>query len=199
MHRIGPDSPAHGSEAPSPWIVRFTHLIAVGGRVLDLACGRGRHARYLAARGHPIVAVDRDPDALSDLAGIDRIDARCLDLERGQWPLAGEIFAGIVVTNYLHRPLFPYLAAALAADGALLYETFAAGNEAHGRPSNPEFLLAPGELLEWVTGWLTVVAFEQGHVQEGARGAVVQRLAAVGRTRAWPPALRPQPQGEQIG
>ncbi len=189
MSTIPPQSPAHGSEAPSSWIVRFAHLIAPGGRVLDLACGHGRHTRYMAARGHPVVAVDRDAAALSALTGLGRVDARCLDLERDGWPLAGETFAGIVVTNYLHRPLFPHLALALAADGALLYETFAVGNEAHGRPSNPDFLLAPGELLAWSGGWSTVVAFEQGRVREGTRDAVVQRVAAVGTARAWPPAL----------
>ena len=112
---------------------------------------------------------------------------RALDLETGSWPLAGERFDAIVVANYLYRPLFPHLLAALAEDGVLLYETFARGNEAFGRPSNPEFLLAPGELLTVAARGLTVVAFEQGFVSASPRGAVVERLAAVGPRRPWPP------------
>ena len=117
-----------------------------------------------------------------------RIETRALDLETGSWPLAGERFDAIVVANYLYRPLFPHLLAALADDGLLLYETFARGNEAFGRPSNPEFLLAPGELLAVAARGLTVVAFEQGFVSASPRGAVVERLAAVGPRRPWPAA-----------
>ena len=137
----------HHDLTPSPWITRFAHLIAPNARVLDLAAGRGRHARWLAARGARVVAVDRDPDALATMAGVPRITARACDLEAGAWPLEGERFDAIVVTNYLHRPLFPHLRAALAPDGVLLYETFAMGNEAFGRPTNPDFLLCRDELL----------------------------------------------------
>ena len=181
----------HPDLAPSPWITRFAHLIAPNARVLDLAAGRGRHARWLAARGARVVAVDRDPDALATMAGVPRITARACDLEAGAWPLEGERFDAIVVTNYLHRPLFPHLRAALAADGVLLYETFAMGNEAFGRPTNPDFLLCRDELLTIAAlpPNLTVVAFEQGEVDHGARRAVVQRLAAVGPARVWPPLL----------
>ena len=123
------------------------------------------------------------------LEGVAAITTRMLDLEAGHWPLANERFDAIIVANYLHRPLFPFLPAALADDGVLMYETFARGNEAFGRPSNPDFLLEPGELLRLAGDQLTVIAFEQGHVVTGARHAVVQRLAAVGPGRAWPSAL----------
>ena len=179
----------HAAAAPSAWIARFAPLVLPGARVLDLACGQGRHARFFAARGHRVVAADRDATALATLAGTERIDARVLDCEAGPWPLPGERFDAIVVTNYLHRPLFPHLLAALAADGVLLYETFARGNEACGRPANPDFLLLPGELLEVAAHGLTVVAFEQGHVPAPPRGAVIERLAAVGSRRPWPPPL----------
>jgi len=186
-----PDATATGHDAllPSSWIIRYAHLVASGARVLDLACGAGRHARYFAGRGCRVLAVDRDTAALAQLDGVADVTTRALDLEAGTWPLAAERFDAIVVTNYLHRPLFPFLLAALADDGVLLYETFARGNEAYGRPSNPDFLLDRGELLELAGEALTVIAFEQGHVAAGARGAVVQRLAALGPRRAWPPAL----------
>jgi SAM-dependent methyltransferase len=173
----------------SAWVVRFAPLVAPGARVLDLACGYGRHARFFAARGHHVVAVDRDVTALAALAGAERIATRALDLEAGRWPLPGERFDAIVVANYLHRPLFPSLLAALADDGVLLYETFARGNEAYGRPANPDFLLERDELLQLAARGLTVVAFEQGLVAAPGPGAVVQRLAAVGPGRPWPPAL----------
>jgi SAM-dependent methyltransferase len=113
------------------------------------------------------------------------------DLEGAPWPLAGSAFDAIVVVNYLHRPLFAPLLDALAPDGVLLYETFALGNEAFGRPSNPAFLLRPGELLDVVRDRLVVVAFEQGHVHGAGRDAVVQRVAAVGAARGWPAPLSP--------
>ena len=180
--------PTNGASA---WIARFAPLIAPGARVLDLASGYGRHARFFAARGHRVVAVDRDAAALATLAGDARIETRELDLEAGPWPLGRERFDAIVVANYLHRPLFPDLLAALADDGVLLYETFARGNEAHGRPANPDFLLLPDELLQMAAGRLTVVAFEQGYLPDPSRPAVIQRLAAVARGRPWPPLLPP--------
>jgi len=187
-----PAAPAHShASEPSPWIVRFAPLVAPDARVLDLAAGHGRHARFLAARGARVLAVDRDANALAGLAGIARVELRVLDLESGTWPLAGERFDAIVVTNYLHRPSFAPLLAALAADGVLLYETFARGNEAYGRPSNPDFLLERDELLQLAQRRLTVIAFEQGVVERPLPGAVVQRLAAVGPARPWPPALPP--------
>lgn len=181
----------HAASAPSPWITRFAHLVPAGARVLDVACGTGRHARLFASRGCSVLAVDRDLVALRMLEGEARIETLAVDLERGSWPLADLRFDAIVVANYLHRPLFPHFAAVLEPDGALLYETFARGNEVHGRPSNPDFLLEPGELPRLVDGWLAVVAFEQGRVDADGRAAVVQRLAGVGLRRPWPPALDP--------
>ena len=182
--------------APSPWFVRFAPLVPAGARVLDLACGRGRHARLFTDRRCRVLAVDRDAAALAALANVPGIETMALDLERGTWSLANERFDAIVVANYLHRPLFPHLIAALAPDGTLLYETFARGNEPYGRPTNPDFLLEPGELLR-VAGALSVVAFEEGLISDGGRQAVVQRLAAVGKGRGWPLAVPPagQPPG----
>ncbi|HQR12556.1 MAG TPA: class I SAM-dependent methyltransferase [Casimicrobiaceae bacterium] len=186
-----PSNP-HFGLVPSPFIARFAHLVPSGARVLDLACGYGRHAVYFATRGARVVAVDRDAAALATLSRTAGIETRQVDLETGTWPLAGERFDAIVVSHYLHRPVFPHLRAALAADGALLYETFALGNEAFGRPTNPAFLLQPGELLTVATVGphpMTVVAFEQGIVEIAQRPAVLQRLAAVGAGRPWPPML----------
>jgi SAM-dependent methyltransferase len=183
-------SQAHApTSEPSRWVERFAPLVPAGARVLDLAAGHGRHARLFAARGAFVVAVDRDADALSSLHDVARIETRVLDLESGAWPLAGERFDAIVVTNYLHRPSIPPLFDALAPDGVLIYETFARGNEAYGRPSNPDFLLDQDELLRLAERRLTIVAFEQGVVAAPPSGAVVQRLAAVGLARRWPPPL----------
>ena len=142
------------------------------GTVLDLACGSGRHARLLARLGYSVAAVDREPQVIESVRFIQA------DLEDGSpWPLPAERFQGIVVTNYLHRPLFPVLEDALAAGGLLLYETFMLGNERYGKPSNPKFLLRPGELLE-VFKDLTVKAFEEGQVSV-PKPAMIQRLCAV--------------------
>jgi SAM-dependent methyltransferase len=163
---------------PSPWVVRWAERVPAGGRVLDVASGSGRHAKYFAARGHPVEAVDRDPELPKRLAGVAGVDARVADLENGPWPYEEVRFAGIVVTNYLHRPLFPLLLAALAPGGVLIYETFAVGNERYGRPTNPDFLLRAGELLEAVRGQLWVIAYEDVVVTE-PRPAAVQRICAV--------------------
>lgn len=167
-----------GSPRPSAWVCRFAPLIPKTGRVLDLACGGGRHLRLLRAMGHPVTGLDRNIAPLADLADCQEVELVEADLEVGSpFPLAGRRFAGVIVTNYLHRPLLPELPDLLAPGGLLLYETFAQGNERFGRPSNPDFLLAPGELLETVRQQLQVVAYEQGEVWEPKR-AVVQRLAA---------------------
>ncbi len=161
----------------SPWVQRFAPLITAGGSVLDLACGGGRHSRLLAGLGYSVEAVDRDGEALAGLAGVAGVHSYCCDLEGGPWPYGGRGFAGIVVTNYLWRPLLPALLAMLEPGGVLIYETFMVGNEAFRPPSNPAFLLRPGELLEVVRNRLTVVAFEQGQVG-GEVPAVLQRLCA---------------------
>lgn len=171
----------HDLTTPSLWVVRWADRVAAGGRVLDLACGNGRHSRFFAARGHPVEAVDRDPAKLAALAGIPGISTRCADLEAREWPYPGDQFAGIVVVNYLYRQLFPHLLAALATGGVLIYETFAAGNERYGRPSNPAFLLAPGELLDVVNGRLRVIAYEDRYVSE-PKPAMVQRICATKMT-----------------
>lgn len=176
-----PESPAHLAVPVSPWVARFAPLIPAGARALDVACGGGRHARFLAARGVRVDAVDRDAQALAELAAVAGITPLCADLEGGApWPYAGQRFDAVVVTNYLHRPLLPVLPAALAPGGLLIYETFMAGNERFGKPSNPDFLLAPHELLDWVRGWpggATVLAFEQGEVAE-PKPAMIQRICA---------------------
>lgn len=159
--------------SPSDWVIRFLRLIRPGGLVLDLAAGGGRHTRLLLDRGFRVRAVDRDAAALRPLA----CETVELDLETGApWPL-GSGYDGIVVTNYLHRPLLPGIAAALAPGGAVIYETFMVGQEAFGRPTNPDFLLRPGELLGAFAA-LSVVAFEQGETR-APRRAMVQRIAAV--------------------
>jgi SAM-dependent methyltransferase len=168
----------HDLNTPSPWVIRWADRVPAGGRVLDLASGNGRHASYFALRGHPVEAVDRDSAMLARLAGVPGIGTRCVDLEGGPWPYGGEQFAGIVVANYLHRPLFPNLLAALAPEAVLIYETFAAGNERFGRPSNPAFLLQPGELLELVRGRLRVIAYEDVYVA-APKPAVIQRICAI--------------------
>lgn len=162
----------------SRWVRRFAPLVPPG-EVLDLACGSGRHARLFARLGHPVLAADRDPLALQAAAG-PGIATLQVDLEEegAAWPFEAGRFAGIVVTNYLHRPLMRDLLRSLAPGGVLIYETFALGNEAFGKPSNPAFLLRPGELLELAAGaGLRVLAFEDGVIEE-PKPARVQRLCA---------------------
>lgn len=171
---------------PAPWIRRFCHLVPAEGVVLDLAAGGGRHARFLLERGHRVLAVDRRLDAMADLAGRPWLELVEADLEAAPWPLPGRRFAAIVVTSYLHRPLLPILAGSLAEGGLLLYQTFAQGQAAYGRPSSPDFLLRPNELIEAFAPRLTILAYEHGLVHE-PRPAVIQRIAA--RNGAEPVAL----------
>ncbi|VVE81773.1 class I SAM-dependent methyltransferase [Pandoraea sputorum] len=179
----------HGTGAPSAWVVRWAHLIAPGARVLDLACGYGRHTRWLAGRGVHVTAIDRDEAALATMATLANVTTLGVDLEGAPWPLAADAtFDAVIVTNYLHRPLFPRITASVASGGVLIYETFAQGNERYGKPSNPLFLLSPGELLDvaHATG-LRVAAYEDVTLP-APRAACVQRLCA---TRATVPGENP--------
>lgn len=167
----------HVDEAPSPWVVRFAPLVSAGAHVLDVACGSGRHTRLFVERECRVTAVDRAPALDRALASHRAVTVVTADLERGHCPLGRERFDAIIVTNYLHRPLFPSLVSALAPGGLLLYETFAAGNAVFGKPSNPDFLLLPRELLTSLATELRVIAFEDGYIATPRR-AMVQRLAA---------------------
>lgn len=168
----------HGNAAPSPWLQRWAHLLPPGGRVLDLACGSGRHLRWLAQRGWHVTGIDRDAAALvasCDLADSGQAELIQADLEGGPWPCAGRQFDAVLVTNYLWRPLWPHLLAALKPGGMLVYETFADGNQTVGKPSRPDFLLQPGELLMRCAG-LRIVAYEDGFLDAPPR--FVQRVVA---------------------
>lgn len=164
----------HGSLAPSPWVQRWSALLRDGASVLDVACGSGRHLRWFAERGCRVTGVDRDAAAVGPLRSLGEIVVA--DIEDGPWPFAGRRFDAVVVTNYLWRPLLPAIVDSVAEGGVLLYETFAAGNETVGKPSRPDFLLRPGELLQASAG-LRVVGYEDGFLADPER--YVQRLAAV--------------------
>lgn len=181
MHADTPPTP------PSPWIQRWTHLLPPGSTVLDVACGAGRHLGWLQAHGLHATGVDRDAQALvlARLQGAGEL--LCADIENGPWPLQGRQFGAVVVTNYLWRPLWPALLESVAPGGVLLYETFAQGNAAFGKPARPDFLLAPGELLQVCAGW-HIVAYEDGLLHDPDRR--VQRIAALrpgGAREPWPP------------
>ena len=185
----GPLIAAHGAQAASAWVQRWSHLVAPGGSVLDVACGLGRHTRWFLEQKHPLASVDRSLDAINFIASsMPSVRAVCADIEAGPWPFAGEQFACVVVTNYLSRPLMPTLLASLAPGGVLLYETFAQGNETVGKPSRPDFLLQPGELLRMCSG-LHIVAYEDGFLDSPER--FVQRIAAVRAGGAAQPARYP--------
>ena len=164
---------------PSPWVLRWAHLVRPGGKVLDLACGSGRHARYFAARGHDVTACDIDAAALAGLEGVPGISTLQVNLEDGTpWPFEPGRFDAVVVCNYLHRPLFAPIAQSLAPGGVLIYETFLAGNERYGKPSNPRFLLRRDELLSAFAGHLVVAGFEQGLADRG-KPALIQHVCAI--------------------
>ncbi len=170
-------------EAPSPWVERFAPLVPAGSAVLDVACGGGRHARLFLDRGHAVTAVDIVVSRLGPAAGEAGLTVIEADLEDGgPWPLGRARFGGVVVTNYLHRPLFPALVAAVAPGGVLIYETFARGNERFGKPRNPDHLLEPGELLEAVRGKLRVIAYEDIEASK-PRPAMIQRICAAARPK----------------
>jgi SAM-dependent methyltransferase len=167
---------AHGTGPASPWLERWAELLQPGMRALDLACGAGRHVRWLSERGLHVTAVDRDTAALAELHGV-AAEVLAADLEAAPWPLPGRQFDLVLVTNYLWRPLLPQIVASVAPGGVLLYETFALGQETVGRPRNPEFLLHPGELLDLVRGRLRVIAYEDRRLDAPPR--FVQRIAAM--------------------
>ena len=164
----------HGTEDPSPWVQRWTHLVPRGGAVLDVACGHGRHMRWFLAQGCKVTGVDRSEEAIAAVSGLG--EAVQADIENGPWPLAGRTFDGVVVTNYLWRALLPAIIQSVAPGGVLIYETFAAGNETVGKPSRPDFLLQPGELLD-ACRELRAIAYEDGFLAAPER--FVQRIAAV--------------------
>jgi SAM-dependent methyltransferase len=166
------------ARVPCPWIVRFAPLLPVRARVLDVACGGGRHARYFLEQGAALTCVDKDVSFVGDLVGQAEIVE--IDLESGPpWPFAGRTFDAVVVVNYLFRPLIPFLIDAVADRGLFLYETYAAGNERYSRPSNPDHLLRPGELLDAVAGRFQVVAYEAGIEQRPLGLRVIERICAV--------------------
>ena len=169
----------HRMIPPSPWVEAYAPLIPKSRPVLDLACGSGRHSRLLAALGYPVLAVDRDAEALSALSAVPGVTTECMDLEGADWPLAGRLFSGVLVTNYLWRARLPDLLALLEAGGVLIYETFMRGHEAYGKPSNPDFLLQPGELRATVNspGWRELAFFEGLTVQPAP--AMRQAICAV--------------------
>ncbi len=173
----------HGSEAVSPWVARWAHLMPAGGTVLDVACGLGRHALHFSKLNHPVAIVDRAQTAMDSVASQLPASSQCItaDIENGPWPFmdsAGQPqqFAGVVVTNYLWRALLPTIVQSVAPGGVLIYETFAVGNETVGKPSRPDFLLQSGELLAACAG-LRIVAYEDGFVSNPER--FVQRIVAV--------------------
>lgn len=165
---------------PFKWVITHAASIAPKGDVLDLACGNGRHTRFALDQGFRVMAIDINLTDVEDLLDRTNLAVMETDLEEGFWPLGNAQFDGIIVTNYLHRPLFPHIVGALAPGGVLIYETFMAGNEAYGRPANPDFLLQPNELKD-VCKRLDIVAFEQG-LEGDDKPAVKQKIVAINRS-----------------
>ena len=164
----------HGTEKASDWVERWTHLLPPNSRVLDIACGAGRHMRWLASQGHRVQGVDRNPEALTLAQAFGPVT--CADIENGPWPFEGMTFDGVIVTHYLWRPLLPHILQCVAPGGLLIYETFASGQASIGKPSRADFLLQPGELLSATKG-LRTIAYEDGF--ELSPDRFVQRIAAV--------------------
>ena len=183
------DASLHAGLEPSAWVQRWSHLVRAGGSVLDVACGSGRHMRWFAGSGHRVTGIDRSPEAVAASAAFGQ--TLQADIEQGAWPLMADgapmVFDALVVTNYLWRPLMPTLLSSLAEGGVLIYETFTAGQESVGRPSRPDFLLQPGELLD-VCRNLHVVAYECGFLDQPER--FVQRIAALRTAAGAAPAAR---------
>jgi SAM-dependent methyltransferase len=178
MKKLNENAAPQIDGVPSSWVCQHAWLIREGGEVLDLACGSGRHARWLAANGWRVSAVDRDEHALAKLQQLPNVTTLKADLEGGDWPYQGHQFDGVIVSRYLHRPLLLQLIQSLRTGGVLIYETFMEGNERFGRPSNPDFLLRSNELLDVFYPHLTVVAYQQGEFNEPTP-MIVQRICAV--------------------
>jgi SAM-dependent methyltransferase len=180
------DSPRqHGPSKPSKWVKRFLPGIKKGGDILDVACGGGRHLRLALEQGHSVTGIDRDLSQLEDIATRSDVGLIEADLEADRaFPLKDMAYDGVLVTNYLWRPILSDIIGCVRDDGVLIYETFALGHERHGRPSSPEFLLKNNELLEAVLPRLTVVAYEHG-LRGGEYPKIVQRIAACGPQHPW--------------
>ena len=163
----------HGTEAPSHWVTRWTHLLPAQSRVLDLACGAGRHMRWVDEQGHTCVGVDRSSEALQAAQAYGQVIEA--DIEGGPWPLMGQQFDAVIVTNYLWRPLMPRILESIKPQGFLIYETFALGHETIGKPSRPDFLLQHGELLQ-ICAQMHVIAYEDGYSEQPPK--FVQRIVA---------------------
>ena len=178
----------HHLSEPSGWVQRWQHLLPAGARVLDVACGTGRHMAWLAHGGYACTGIDRSAEALAEASRYGQTVQA--DIEGGPWPLVEnglpKTFDVVLVANYLWRPLFPVLLQSLAPGGLLLYETFAQGNETVGKPARPDFLLQTGELLRLCQG-LRIVAFEDGFLPNPER--FVQRVAAI----------KPPPEADDVG
>lgn len=168
----------HEGLSPSNWVKRCSELLRPRSTVLDLACGSGRHAHYLAGKGHKVTALDKSPEALSKISSSIGIHTHEFDLELDSWPYSERKFDAIVVTNYLYRPIFQNIVDALSPSGILIYETFMSGNERFGRPSNPDFLLRPNELIDVTHKKLQILLYESGRVSEPSP-ALIQRICAV--------------------
>ena len=188
--KLGLNKSCGASADASGWVKRWSHLVPAHGKVLDIACGHGRHMAWFAARGHAATGIDRSPEAIDAVRHLG--EAVLADIENAPWPLmqGGQprTFDAVVVTNYLWRPLLPTIAQSVAPGGVLIYETFALGNETVGKPSRPDFLLQPGELLR-AFAQFRVIAFEEGFIDQPAR--FVQRLAAANAKTASDTALDP--------
>lgn len=167
----------HRPSPSSPWVLKFADLAPKDLPVLDIACGKGRHTRHILELGYDVTAIDRDISGLTDLETNTHLTIHQADLEGAPWPLADQRFGTIIVTNYLHRPLFPHFIKALEPAGILIYETFALGNERFGKPDNPDFLLRPGELKQVFSDQLEIIAFEEVEDHD-PRPAMRQRICA---------------------
>tara|TARA_B100001142_G_scaffold298109_1_gene321031 strand:+ start:625 stop:1176 length:552 start_codon:yes stop_codon:yes gene_type:complete len=169
----------HGNPIVSDWVKKYTVLIPSNTLVLDLACGSGRNTRFLLDRGYSVVALDKDTSQLADISNKQNLRKYKFDLEAGiKFPFHRQEFSGVIVTNYLYRPLFENLINSLSDGGVLIYQTFMVGNEAYGRPRNPKFLLKRNELSDVFDKKLDVIAFEQGYT-ESPKPAVIQSICAV--------------------